>query len=141
TACDAGDWLHLGGSPIGCRIFPSHRANRPLEHAADSYRLRTQVKSQGAGLQGALRLCRSVSLPQIIVPCRAVITLRPELRVGDVAGYRPSIGAITLTTELNALHDGVKKPRLGWIDPILDFDDDGSAARAQCDMYLRVGDG
>src|SRR5262245_33933054 len=98
------------------------------------------MEIERAPLQLALRFCRSISLAQIVVPRWAMVPLGPEFGVGDVARNGPSVGAIALAAELHALHDGVEQPRLGRINPILDFDDNWPTARAERETHLRVGD-
>ena len=90
------DRQHFGGGGIGGVFLPAHRAERPLQHAADADRLDADVESYRAQMQLALGLRGAVALAQIVEPGRAVIALGPQFGIGDVARDRPAIGAVAL---------------------------------------------
>src|SRR3546814_4139226 len=54
------------------------------------------VEAVGLSLQIAIGLREAITLMQVVAPGRTVITLGPQLRIGDVARQRPFERAIAL---------------------------------------------
>src|SRR6266403_1008154 len=71
------DRQHLVGGAVGRVFLPAHRAERPLQHAADAHRIGPEVKINRALMQRALGLGRAIALAQIVEPGRAMIALGP----------------------------------------------------------------
>src|SRR6267142_5087106 len=77
AARGGGDRQHLGGGAVGRIFLPAHRSERPLQHAANAYRIRAEMKIHRALVQRALGLRRAIALAQIIEPGRAMVALGP----------------------------------------------------------------
>src|SRR5499427_6917331 len=85
------DRQHLVGGLVRGFLFPSHRAEWPLQHAADAHRIGSDMEGDGPLMQRTLRLRGAVALTQIVEPGRAVIALGPQFGIGDVARDRPAV--------------------------------------------------
>src|SRR5271165_1945777 len=86
-----------GSGSIRRVLFPAHRTDRALQHSPNPDGFRTNMEFVGAQMQGALRRCRSASLPEVVMPRRAMIALGPQFGIGNVPRDRPPIGAVALT--------------------------------------------
>ena len=121
----------VGRRSVGRLVLPPDRSNWPLQHPADPNRCRTDMELICALMQGSLRVCRTIALPEVIVPSRAMVPLGPQFGIGKVARDRPSVCAVALSAQLDMLHDCVEESRLFGTDAIFDFQHDRPAPRSQ----------
>src|SRR3546814_14202619 len=75
---------------------PAHRTERPFQTSAHAGTTLCLVEAVGLSLQIAIGLREAITLMQVVAPGRTVITLGPQLRIGDVARQRPFERAIAL---------------------------------------------
>src|SRR6516162_4605552 len=67
----------VGRRSIGCLVLPADRSERSLEHPANPNGLGPDVELIGALMQSPFGVRRTIALPQIVVPGRAMVTFGP----------------------------------------------------------------